>query len=61
MYNFVLRDSIKFAFLKRYMSFRTDNFQNTSDTAQSLKFSIKDVFSKCDPNCGLVHVYCSNP
>ena len=33
-------------------------------TAQRMKYSIKDFFSKCDPiagNCGFGHIYWRNP
>ena len=35
-------------------------FDNVLNTAQKMKFSIKDFFSKCDQirrNCGLGHIY----
>ena len=39
-------------------------FSIEGDTAQKMKFSIKDFYSKCNQirsNCGFCHIYWRNP
>ena len=51
--------------LNVFLSRNSKTVCNIDDTAQKMKFSIKDFFSKCDSklavSCGFGHIYWRNP